>query len=138
MSHLGFELYPANRGLFLARLLALVATAEGSLSDANLQIVPYYAAAVMGVSGGYPGSYEKGKLITGLSKIEGIIPFHAGTKLTDSQDIVTNGGRVIAFSALGKNIGEALMKSYKAFDKVEWEDMYYRKDIGKDLLRLSL
>ncbi|MCR9251914.1 MAG: phosphoribosylamine--glycine ligase, partial [bacterium] len=53
-------------------------------------------------------------------------------------EVVTNGGRVIAFSALGKNIGEALTKSYKALENVEWDGIYYRKDIGKDLLRLSL
>lgn len=115
----------------------LDAAGTGDLGDKKIEFHPYYCSTVMAVSGGYPGSYEKGKVINGLNKLDGIIPFHAGTKLSGSE-VVTNGGRVIAFSALGKNIGEALTKSYKALENVEWDGIYYRKDIGKDLLRLSL
>ncbi len=116
----------------------LNAAGEGTLGEQKIEIHPYYSTTVMAVSGGYPGAYEKGKLIKGLNKLDGIIPFHAGTRLTDSNDVVTNGGRVIAFSSLGKNLGEALMKSYKALENVEWDGIYYRKDIGKDLISLSM
>ncbi len=114
------------------------AAANKKLGEEKVEFVPYHAVTVIGVSGGYPGSYEKGKVIHGLSKVDGILAFHAGTKLTPSNDVLTNGGRVMAFSALGKNLGEALNKSYKNIEKVEWEGIYYRKDIGKDLLGMSL
>ena len=87
------------------------------------------------VSGGYPGSYEKGKEISGLDAVENVIPFHAGTKLQDGK-VLSNGGRVIALSALGSDIMAAVEKSNKAAEVVQWEDYNYRKDIGFDLASL--
>ena len=84
------------------------------------------------VSGGYPGSYEKGKKITGLDKIKDSIIFHAGTKLNDSE-VVTSGGRVISVSSFGNNIIEALETSYKNAELIQFDKKYYRKDLGFDL-----
>lgn len=89
-------------------------------------------ATVMLVSGGYPEDYEKNKIITVVDKPEDSILFHAGTKIKDN-NIVTNGGRVIAISSYGKDIFESLEKSYKTAEIVNFENVYYRKDIGFDL-----
>lgn len=116
----------------------LKAAAEGNLGDMPLEIDPRYATTVMVVSGGYPGSYPKGKVITGADKAEkGTVYFHAGTKLTDEGTLVTSGGRVIACSAYGNNIDEALAASYKAADKIEFEGKYMRRDIGADLKKIE-
>jgi len=87
---------------------------------------------VMLVSGGYPGSYEKGKKILGLENINESILFHAGTKRLDGE-IKSNGGRVIAISSYGVDYKKALQKSYKTADKIDFEGKYFRKDIGFDL-----
>jgi phosphoribosylamine---glycine ligase len=84
------------------------------------------------VSGGYPGSYEKGKVIGGLEKVSESIAFHAGTKSSGS-DVVTNGGRVIAVSAYGDTMQEALQRSYADAEKIQFDRKNYRKDIGFDL-----
>jgi phosphoribosylamine--glycine ligase len=84
------------------------------------------------VSGGYPGKYEKEKVISGLENLEESIPFHAGTKLSGKQ-ILSNGGRVIALSSFGLNMKDALKKSYNSAEKVNFEGKNYRKDIGFDL-----
>ena len=86
----------------------------------------------MMVSAGYPGDYEKGKVITGLESVKDTILFHAGTKKAES-GIVTNGGRVIAASSYGVNKAEALGKSFEAIKKVNFEGKYFRRDIGFDL-----
>ena len=84
------------------------------------------------VSGGYPGSYEKGKVMTGMESVEDSVLFHAGTKAADGT-VLTNGGRVIAVSSFGKDMQEALEKSYKNAEKINFEGKYYRRDIGFDL-----
>jgi phosphoribosylamine--glycine ligase len=110
----------------------LKATSEGSLSKEKLEISEQYATTVMAVSNGYPGSYPKGKVISGLDEVKDAITFHAGTTLKDNA-IVTNGGRVIAMTALGDSMEEALSRSYKAVKAVRFEGIEYRKDIGFDL-----
>ncbi len=110
----------------------LKATAEGTLDEVSLEIDPQTVTTVMLVSGGYPGSYEKGKKITGLEHVDGSIPFHAGTKI-DNKVILTNGGRVIAVSSYGKNMQEALSNSYKNAEVIAFDKKQYRKDIGFDL-----
>lgn len=90
------------------------------------------AATVMVVSGGYPEDYEKGKEISGLGQVEGSIAFHAGTKLQNDA-VVTNGGRVIAVTSYGNDFNEAIKKSYQNIAKLNFDKMYYRKDIGFDL-----
>lgn len=106
--------------------------AEGNLSERELRIDPRFAVTVMLVSGGYPGSYEKGKIITGLDQVSDSILFHAGTTLKDG-NIVTNGGRVIAVSSYGKTKDEALATSFKNAEKIVFEKKYFRHDIGFDL-----
>ena len=110
----------------------LEGVASGNLAERKLEITPGYAVTVMMVSKGYPGSYEKGKLITGLEKVDGSILFHAGTKRT-SEGIVTSGGRVIAASSYGDTKEEALEKSFDAISKIDFEGKYFRRDIGFDL-----
>ena len=109
-----------------------VAMHNGTLSDIDLQVNPQTAATVMAVSGGYPGSYAKGKVIEGLDLVgEETYVFHAGTK--PGEQITTSGGRVMAFTSFGANKDEALSKSYASLAKVSFEGINYRKDIGFDL-----
>ena len=103
-----------------------------SLDKASLDIEDRSATTVMVVSGGYPEAYEKGKQIKGLENITDSIVFHAGTKM-NGNEVVTNGGRVIAITSFGKDFKEALKKSYTNVDKLDFEGMYYRKDLGFDL-----
>ena len=93
------------------------------------------AACVMMVAGGYPGSYEKGKVITLGEEMDDVKVFHCGTKMVDSQ-LVTNGGRVICTTALAATLPEALLKSYNRAATIQWEGKYNRRDIGQDLLKL--
>jgi len=86
----------------------------------------------MMVSGGYPGDYENGKVISGLDKVSDSIAFHAGTKLENNK-VVTNGGRVIAITSYGNTMEEALQKSFANAERITYEGKYYRRDIGKDL-----
>lgn len=106
--------------------------ATGTLANRNFAIDSRYAVTVMMVSAGYPGDYEKGKAITGLETVNDTILFHAGTKKT-GDEIVTNGGRVIAASSYGASKTEALKKSFEAIEKVNFEGKYFRRDIGFDL-----
>ena len=110
------------------------AAAEGNLADKELRESPLTAATVMVVSGGYPGSYPKGKVISGLDKVTDSLLFHAGTKRED--DItVTSGGRVIAVSSLGRDMADALAKSFASVEKIDFEGKYFRRDIGRDLMK---
>ncbi|WP_421751176.1 phosphoribosylamine--glycine ligase [Croceimicrobium sp.] len=110
----------------------LNAAAEGRLAEEKIEIHPEFCTTVMAVSEGYPGSYAKGKEITGLENVNDCIPFHAGTKLEEDK-VLTSGGRVIALSAMGPNKEAALAKSYAAAKTICFEGIQYRKDIGFDL-----
>ena len=107
-------------------------TWEVNLNQIELEIDSRAAATVMLVSGGYPESYQKGKTISGLKEIKDSVVFHAGTKKV-GDEVVTNGGRVIALTSFGENYREALKKSYQSAEKLQFDKMYFRKDIGFDL-----
>jgi len=109
------------------------ATANGTLHNHQIAIDPRAATTVVAVSGGYPENYQKGKEIRGLVASDQVEVFHAGTVLNEDQ-ILTSGGRVLAVTALGDTIQDALDKAYLELDKISFDQMYYRKDIGKDLL----
>jgi len=110
----------------------LEGVATETLEDRSIEFDNRTAATVMLTSGGYPGSYEKGKEITGLDKTSGSIIFHAGTKAQDGK-VITNGGRVIAVTSYGKTIKDALEVSYRNAAVIDFEKKYYRKDIGFDI-----
>ena len=110
----------------------LEATAKGKLKDCSLSIDPRSATTVMIVSGGYPEEYEKGKVISGLEQESESVIFHAGTQEKDGE-VLTAGGRVLAITSLANDFKEALKKSYRRIEKISFENMYYRKDIGMDL-----
>ncbi|WP_299318431.1 phosphoribosylamine--glycine ligase [uncultured Maribacter sp.] len=110
----------------------LQAVADQKLSGIDLQLDTRTATTVMTVSGGYPGSYEKGKEITGIDSITESLVFHAGTTLKDGK-VVTNGGRVMAITSFGSDFKSALAQSYKNVEKLSFEGMNYRKDLGFDL-----
>jgi phosphoribosylamine--glycine ligase len=106
--------------------------ANGDLADRELEIDSDAAATVMLVAGGYPGVYNKGDVITFPDEVFGSILFHAGTRI-NGNNIVTNGGRVIAISSKGKDFREALKVSYQNASKIEFKNKYFRKDLGFDL-----
>ena len=110
----------------------LEGAADGTLAGKNVEISNQNAVTVMMVSGGYPGSYEKGKIISALDLVEKSIVFHSGTK-SDGKNILTNGGRVLAISSLGNNMNEALETSYRNAERIQFDKKYYRKDLGFDL-----
>ncbi|MCX6310697.1 MAG: phosphoribosylamine--glycine ligase [Bacteroidetes bacterium] len=112
-----------------------IAVAEKKLSDFKFELDSRIATTVMMVAGGYPGDYEKGKIISGLENVKEAIAFHAGTK-SENGNIVTNGGRIIAFTAFANTIDEAIKLSYVAANTVKFEGCYFRKDIGQDLMKL--
>lgn len=109
------------------------ATARGTLADCYFELDERYCTTVMLVAGGYPGSYEKGNVIHGISEVNDSILFHAGTKRVDGE-AVTNGGRVMAVSSFGEKMEDALQQSYENVSKISFKEMYYRRDIGQDLL----
>ena len=114
-------------------LVALLkATADERLSEMEVELDDRTVSTVMLVSGGYPGSYEKGKEISGLDQVEESIVFHAGTR-QEGDRVVTSGGRVIAVSSYGASMKEALSASYRSAEKIRFEGKYYRSDIGFDL-----
>lgn len=110
----------------------LLATADGHLDDIHLQIDPRSASTVILVSGGYPEAYEKGKQITGLDQVENSVVFHAGTKQM-GDEVQTNGGRVLAITTLDTDFRKGLEKSYREIQKISFDKMNYRNDIGFDL-----
>lgn len=115
-------------------LSLLVAASKGELGNEKVEFDERTVTTVMLVSGGYPGSYEKGKPISGLEKVRESVVFHAGTKTGENGvSVLTNGGRVIAVSSYGNSMKEALTRSYKNADVIDFEGKYYRKDIGFDL-----
>ena len=110
----------------------LKATFQQKLDTVTLALDERAAATVMVVSGGYPEAYDKGKEISGIDAIEDAIVFHAGTAEKNGA-IVTNGGRVMAITSLDNDFRKALKKSYKNIEKLHFDRMYYRTDIGFDL-----
>ncbi|MDD3723177.1 MAG: phosphoribosylamine--glycine ligase [Lutibacter sp.] len=110
----------------------LIAARKSELHTKTIEFVPESACTVMLVSGGYPESYEKGKVIYGLDKVEESIVFHAGTT-NKNGEVVTNGGRVLAITSFGTDFKQALKKSYQNIGKISFEKMNFRKDIGFDL-----
>ena len=108
------------------------AISNQTLNEIDIEIDERAATTIMMVSGGYPEAYEKGKEITGLNNIQDAIPFHAGATIKDGK-IVTSGGRVMAITSYGKTYDEAIKKSYQNIEKLHFDKMYYRKDIGFDL-----
>jgi phosphoribosylamine--glycine ligase len=108
------------------------AVGNQTLDQVSLEIDERSATTIMVVSGGYPEDYGKGFEISGLENIEDSIVFHAGTKLENGK-VVTNGGRVIAITSFGESFQEAIKKSYQNIDKLNFDKMYFRKDIGFDL-----
>jgi phosphoribosylamine--glycine ligase len=107
----------------------IVKMSENKLSEATVAHDNRASSTVMLVSEGYPGSYPKGRVITGLDKVHDSILFHAGTTVKDHQ-IVTNGGRVIAITSYGNTIQQALTTSYHNAEHIAYEGKYYRRDIG--------
>ena len=113
----------------------LEGAAKGDLAEIPAEQDPRTAVTVMAVSGGYPGSYAKGLEITGeLAPAESIL-FHAGTRRDADGRLLTSGGRVIAATSYGENIADALAKSYKAVEALDYEGKYFRRDIGQDLMK---
>jgi phosphoribosylamine--glycine ligase len=108
------------------------AITEERLNDIDIEIDNRTAATVMLVSGGYPETYKKGKEILGIENIKDSLIFHAGAKLKNGK-VVTSGGRVMAITSFGKTHQEAIKKSYQSIEKLHFDKMYYRKDIGFDL-----
>lgn len=106
---------------------------EVTLGNKPIEIDNRFSASVMLASAGYPGKYEKGKIITGISESSEGLVFHAGTK--DTGQTETNGGRVLAVTGLAATLKEALDKAYAACETIEFEGKYYRTDLGKDLLK---
>jgi phosphoribosylamine---glycine ligase len=109
---------------------------NGTLSSAECEIDPRVATTVVLVSGGYPGDYEKGKVVSGLEHVEGSVAFHAGTK-QDGEKVLTAGGRVFAITSFGNSIEEAVNKSFLNAGRIRYEGKYFRSDIGSDLLHAT-
>jgi phosphoribosylamine--glycine ligase len=111
----------------------LEGVATETLSERDIEIDMRSATTVMMVAGGYPEKYQKGKTIYGLNTVSNAVVFHAGTA-ADGPAITSNGGRVLSVTSTGRNIEEALVKAYKNVKQIEFENAYFRKDIGQDLL----
>ncbi|MBV6484047.1 MAG: Phosphoribosylamine--glycine ligase [Flavobacteriales bacterium] len=107
--------------------------ANETLHEKSFEVDERTATTVMLVSGGYPEDFEKGKIMTGFEQVENSIAFHAGTKKVDN-NIVTNGGRVLAITSFGTDIKDALKKSFANAEKINYDKKYYRRDIGFDLI----
>ncbi len=113
----------------------LLAAAKGELKGHKIEIDPNYAITVVMAAGGYPDNYEKGKIISGLDERTEAYVFHSGTKIKDGR-VVTEGGRVLGITGKAKTLAEAREKAYSAVESVNWEGVYFRKDIGNDVLTL--
>lgn len=111
----------------------LLAAAKGELKGKQIEIDPKYSVTVALVSAGYPESYKKGKIIRGLQTSGDGLIFHAGTR-RNLEDIVTEGGRVLAVTGKGETLQEARASAYESVSAIGWDGMYFRKDIGLDLM----
>jgi len=110
----------------------MLACEEGRLHEVDIAIKPEHSMCVVLAAEGYPGSYEKGMEITGISEaetVEGVKVFQGGTALVDGKT-VTSGGRVLGVTALGSDLATAKAKAYEAVNKIHFQGMYFRKDIG--------
>jgi len=113
----------------------MMASIEGRVRDVSLKLRDGAAVCVVMASGGYPGSYEKRKIIHGLDEVDsGILVFHAGTRF-ERKELITSGGRVVGVTAVGKDIQSAVEKVYKAVGKITFDGAYYRRDIGHRALK---
>ncbi len=112
-------------------------TASKELNECSIEVKDHAATTVMLVSGGYPEAYQKGKKITNLEALEKVLPFHAGTAFDEKGNIITSGGRVIAITAMGESVNEALELSKAGAEIVDFDQKYFRHDIGFDLLSLK-
>ena len=109
----------------------MYAVSTKTLKDVKVKWKDEQVACLVLASAGYPGSYEKGKVITGLDKVnDDMIVFHAGTAVNDKGELVTNGGRVLNICALGQTLEETRQKVYQAATIIDFDGKYYRKDIG--------
>ena len=111
----------------------MYAAAKGELKAQTLEYDNRHAACVIAVSGGYPGDFEKGKVVSGLDAIKNSLVFHAGSKM-ENGNILSSGGRVLAITSLSDSLQAALDKTYNSLSNIQFEGMYFRKDIGKDVL----
>jgi len=115
----------------------LVSAAKGTLHDYEIKISPQVAVTTVLVAGGYPGEYEKGKVISGTEKVEDVHLFHAGTTFNGNNEVVTNGGRVMAMTGMANSLENAVHKSQRAAQVIQYEGKYFRHDIGMDLIRYN-
>jgi len=113
----------------------LKAAASRTLKGERIEVSGKTALAVIAVSGGYPGSYEKGKVISGLDALEGVALFHSGTVRSAEDDILTAGGRVLAVVAMEDDLESAREKVYSEIGKISFDKMFYRHDIGCDVAK---
>jgi phosphoribosylamine--glycine ligase len=107
--------------------------ANGNLRSKSIEIDPNFAVTTMLVAGGYPEDYQKGDVISQVDATDDVLVFHAGTQLNKENQLVTNGGRVMALTGKGKNLQEAQTKSQAAAQIIQWKGKYFRTDIGFDL-----
>lgn len=117
-------------------LTLLTATTSGKLKETSLELDEQIATTVVMVSGGYPGSYAKGHVISGIDQVKDATVFHAGTQLSADGTILTSGGRVLAVTGKGNSVEIALENAYNGVSQISWPEEYHRKDIGQDILRL--
>jgi phosphoribosylamine---glycine ligase len=115
----------------------MLATAQGRLNEVDLKIDPRTAVTVVMVSGGYPDVYEKGKEILGIENAGESLIFHAGTKKNVRGETLTDGGRVLAVTHMADDLQAALNLCYQTVGNIHWDSVYYRKDIGQDLMKIS-
>jgi phosphoribosylamine--glycine ligase len=118
----------------------MLAVCDGTLDDVTLQWDTRPAVCVVMAAGGYPGEYEKGKIITGITeaeKLEDVVVFHAGTAAKNA-DLVTNGGRVLGVTAMGQTIADAKAKAYEAVDKIKFDGAYCRRDIADKAIKRTI
>ncbi|MDD5063759.1 MAG: phosphoribosylamine--glycine ligase [Phycisphaerae bacterium] len=121
-------------------LEVMLAVCDGRLDEVTLQWDPRPAVCVVIAAGGYPGEYEKGKIITGIAQAEqlaDVVVFHAGTAAKDAS-IVTSGGRVLGVTAMGQTIAKAKARAYEAVDKIKFDGAYCRRDIADKAIRMTI